>query len=92
MSERETRRKTYRLREGVVIGLTAVSGVLAILLTLIAVIHNEPIFLGGSGVSATLTIGGFIKLLLNGDHSASSASKGKEDRPGQAGPGEGTDP
>lgn len=64
LTERETRRKVYRAREGVLIGITIFCVLLSAFLIIFGVAHDKLIFIGGSGVSATIAIGGFAKLVF----------------------------
>jgi hypothetical protein len=64
MRERETRRKTYRLREGALIGITIFCVLLAAFLVVFGVTQDKLIFIGGSGVSILLAIAGFAKLIF----------------------------
>jgi hypothetical protein len=76
IKERETRRKIYRVRESVLIGITVFCVLLAAFLIIFGVTHDKLIFIGGSGVSAIIAIGGFAKLVFGwGDPSPPSDDK-----------------
>jgi Fe2+ transport system protein B len=76
MAERETRRRIYRVRESVLLGITVFCVLLAAFLIVFGVTHDKLIFIGGSGVSAIIAIGGIAKLIFDwGDSSSATEDK-----------------
>lgn len=64
MKERETKRKVQWTRDVVLIGITVFCVLLSAFLIIFGVTHDKPIFVGGSGVSATIAIGGFARMVF----------------------------
>jgi flagellar biosynthesis GTPase FlhF len=64
LKERETTRKLQRAQDLLLILVTAFFALLSGVLIVYGVVHGEIFFVGGSGVTATITLGGVAKLAV----------------------------